>query len=96
MNVAEINLSRRQANVSAGECLNIILSNLEKLRLKDRGGKMEKAAVEFDALLKQGQTLTPNQLNYLNGIYERVFDNAGFGGAGNIHKGQRRRALRYG
>jgi hypothetical protein len=96
MNVAEINLSRRQANVSARECLNIILANLEKLRLKDRGGKMEKAAVEFDELLKRGLSLTPNQYSYINGIYERLMDNAGFGGAGNVHKGNKRRALRYG
>jgi hypothetical protein len=51
---------------------------------------MEVAAKSFSAMIKRGEQLTPNQMSYVDGIYERVMDNLGFGGAKNIHKGNRR------
>jgi hypothetical protein len=76
--------------------LEFILANLVHLRKVDRGQKREIAAVRFNEMVERGEELTPNQLSYVDGIYEKTMAGAGMD-ACDLHVDKKRRtALRYG
>lgn len=58
--------------------IEFVMANLASLRKVDKTGKHEKAAKQFNAIIKSGRKLTPNQLSYVDGIYEKTMKGAGF------------------
>ncbi len=83
-----------QAQRSAREQLRIILANADKLKRAKKGAQMLEAATSFEDILARGGRLTPNQLSYVDGIYEQVMKCAGFDSVG-LHTDRKRKGLRY-
>jgi hypothetical protein len=75
--------------------LEIVIQNIVYIRRADPSGETESAARSFLSMLKKGQTLTPGQLSYADGIYEKMMKSAGFGSV-NVHSDRRKRSLKYG
>lgn len=67
-----------------------IVDNLNHLRRVDRRGKLERVAVNFNTIISRGEDLTPAQHSYLDGIYDKTMEGAGFG-AINVHSDRRKR-----
>ncbi len=57
-----------------------ITANIHHLAAVDTDGRMRKAADDFARMFAAGESLSPRQLNYLDGIYEAIFEAVGFGG----------------
>ena len=75
--------------------LEFAIQNIASLRRVDAGGNAEKAARSMLSLLKNGETLTPNQLAYCDGLYEKVMKGLGMPSV-NVHSDVKRRGLRFG
>ena len=57
-----------------------------------RGGyQKQQAAHSFEDRLKRGEELTPNQLSYIDGIYESVMKGMGLPSVGVKSDGHRRK-----
>lgn len=83
-----------QAQRSARELLRFIAANMEHLRAVDKDGSKEKAVRDLQLMVDQGETFTPNQLSYIEGLYEKTMEGLGFGSC-NVHSDRRKRSLRY-
>ena len=70
---------RDQAKRSALHQADFIIAHLPDLRRVDRCGKSEGAAKRFGRILRDGDSLTPNQYSYLDAIYEKVMLAVGLG-----------------
>jgi hypothetical protein len=81
------------ALASARANLNMILANTRHLLKVRKGEEKLKAAQDFDAILKRGDDLTPNQMSYIEGILEAVWDGAGYPSA-NVHHDKPRFSMR--
>lgn len=92
---AEGVLSRIEAMSSAKVKLDFILGNRTSMRKADRSGHMEEAADRFNDILKSGDDLTSNQLNYVDGMYERTMEGMGLPSV-RLHADRKRGGLRYG
>ena len=86
---------RRTADATIRMQLQFVLSNLHHLRKVDKNGRMENAAVEFEAAIKKGEELTPGQRSYIDGIYEKTMLGAGLP-AVNLHADRKKRGLKFG
>jgi len=84
-----------QAQRSARELIAFICEHLQHLRKVDRARRMETAIGRFRGMLDAGEKLTPNQLSYVEAIYEKTMEGAGLPAA-RTHRDQRPRGLRYG
>jgi hypothetical protein len=74
--------------------LDMVLVNEEYL-LRIRGGfEKLKAAKDFDAMLKRGESLTPGQLSFVEGIYEAMWRGAGYTSI-NVHHDKPKGQLRH-
>lgn len=87
--------NRDQARRTSLHLCEIILSNAGALRTVDRDGRAEKAVVNFEKLLKAGETLSQAQYSYLEGIYEKTMKGMGFESV-NVHSDLKPRSLRCG
>lgn len=58
--------------------LNIILAKAEDLLNVRRGAEKLEAARKFDRMLKEGETLSAAQINYIDRIYEAMWKGAGY------------------
>lgn len=79
------------AQRTAREQLKFILANKEKLLGAKNGKKYLTVAISFDQIKED---LTPNQLSYVDSIYEKVWNSAGFP-AVNLHVDKKRKGLRF-
>ena len=62
--------------------LQFIEANLKYLRLVDKKGKFEKAATSMLADTRRGLKLSPGQMDYANGIYEKTMEGIGLPSCG--------------
>lgn len=86
--------NHEQAQNTAREQLKIICANLSKLTGKT-GAKMKEAARSFRSMVERNEKFTPNQLSYIDGIYEKVMAGAGFD-AVSVHVDKKKKGLRFG
>lgn len=84
-----------QARNTATEQLRIILANTKYLARRRDGKKLIDAAVSMKRQLDDGQTLTPKQMSYIDGIYEKVMAAAGHE-AVPLHVDKKRKGLKFG
>ncbi|MBS3945294.1 MAG: hypothetical protein KGZ42_07345 [Melioribacter sp.] len=82
-----------QAQRSAREQLKFILVNKEKLLRAKNGKKYLIVAISFDQIKED---LTPNQLSYVDSIYEMTMGAAGYESFKPTYKPNKRTFLRYG
>lgn len=75
--------------------LDFILGNEEALLRVRNGERFLAAAREMSALLDRTGILTPNQLSYIESIYERTWEGAGYESA-RPNRDKRRPGLRFG
>lgn len=66
------------AQTSAYKQLQILRGNLNKLRRLRKGADYVKAVNDFWRILENGGKLTPNQMSYIDGMYEKMWGAAGF------------------
>ena len=77
MNNGDANAEKVRAMKTARVQVEFIATNIHYLQRVDTTGKHERSFREFKRLVECGTLLTPNQLNYLDGIYEKVMAGAG-------------------
>lgn len=87
--------NRHQALRTAKHMAEFIQQNIQSLRSVDHQGRMEKAALSFLALLRNGKDLTSPQYSYLEGIYERTMGAMGLPSI-NVHSDRKPRGLKFG
>jgi len=68
--------------------------NIEFLRKVDRKKKMENSLISFSEMLKNKEPFTPNQLNYIDGIYEATMKGFNLPSIG-LHIAKKKKGLRY-
>ncbi len=85
--------NHEQAAAGAREQLRIIMANLHHLRKLRGGEKMIRAAQSFQGIILRHETLTPNQLSFVDSIYEKTMKAAGFESVG-VHV-DKKRGIRY-
>ena len=91
---ARFERNHEQAQRSAKDQLKFIEANIERLAGPgDKGRAL--AVVNFSAMAANGETFTPNQLSYIDGLYERVMQNAGLPSVG-VHVDRKRKGLKFG
>ena len=82
----------QQAQRSARANLQFILSNKKHL-LKVKGG--EKLIQAAENMSRWKEDLTPNQISFIESIYEKTFAGAGFESC-ELHIDRKRKGLRFG
>lgn len=83
---------KEQAQRSAREQLKIIMANKEKLLSVRNGQRHLLAAIQFSETKEE---FTPNQLAYIENIYEKIWKGAGFESV-DRHIDKKKKGLRYG
>jgi hypothetical protein len=73
MNNSDHQLEQARAMRTVKAQLQFISRYETQLSRIDKGGKMMEAYSSFKNLTDRGETLTPNQMSYVDGIYEKVF-----------------------
>lgn len=81
------------AQRTAREQLKFILANKDKLLKAKNGKKYLTVAISFDQMR---DNLTPNQLSYVDSIYEKTMGAAGFESFKPTYKPNTKTLLRYG
>jgi len=84
-----------RAHTLARNKLEFILDNAAHLRAVRNGSLKLQAAEEFWDKLERKEELTPNQIAYVDGIYESTWKGIGMPSV-NRHADRKRRGLRYG
>ena len=84
-----------QAQRSARELVKFVCEHLQHLRKVDRGRRMEIAVTRFQGILEAGEKLTPNQLSYVDAIYEKTMQGANMPSVP-AHRDLRPKRLRFG
>ena len=85
-----IELAQRSAKYQ----LEIIMANLNSLGNVRGGDKLVTAARGFNAIIQRKEKLTPNQLSFVESIYEKVFEAKGFESC-KVHHDKKRKDLRF-
>src|SRR5690242_14260020 len=88
-------LAEARAKETIDYHIRFIRDNLHHLRKIDKGGAMERTAQDFIDRHAAGEVFTPNQMNYVEGLYEKCWKGAGYGSVG-LHADKKRRGIRYG
>jgi len=68
--------------------------NVEYLRKVDRNSKMGKALTSFEEMRKRNESFSPNQLKYIDGIYEAIWKGSDFPSVP-MHIDKKKKGLRY-
>lgn len=85
---------KNRAQNTAKIQINFCVTNINSLRTVDHKNKMETALVSFTKMVKNNEPFSPNQLNYIDGIYEATmkgFNLPSFG----LHIAKKKKGLRY-
>ena len=82
------------AQRTAKEQLKIIVANISSLSKVRGGDKLIKAARSFYSITEREEKLTPNQLSFVDQIYEKLFAAKGFESC-NLHIDKKRKGLRF-
>lgn len=83
-----------QAQRSAKAQLEVIIANLKHLEKVRNGSELCKRAREFNDKVSKGLKLSPNELSFVEGIYEKMWKGAGFGSC-TLHIDRKRKGLRF-
>ena len=86
---------RARAHRTARVQLEFVIQNVQHLRRLDTRGRAENAAQSMLMLLKNGETLSPGQLSYADGLYEQTMGAAGYGSM-RVHVDKKRKGLKFG
>lgn len=68
--------------------------NVEYLRKVDRNNKMENVLTSFEGMRKRNESFSPNQLKYIDGIYEAIWKGADFPSVP-MHIDKKKKGIRY-
>jgi len=82
------------AQRTAKEQLKIVVVNIESLYKVRGGDKLVSAAKSFYAITERNEKLTPNQISFVDNIYEKLFASKGFESC-NLHIDKKRKGLRF-
>jgi hypothetical protein len=85
---------QEQAQKSAKIQLEMIMSNLTHLSKVRNGVNLCDKARQFNDLVKRGVKLSPNQLSFIDSIYEKMWKGAGFE-SHNLHIDKKKKGLRF-
>jgi hypothetical protein len=85
---------KEQAQNTARIQIEFCIVNIEFLRKVDRKKKMENSLISFSQMLKIKEPFTPNQLNYIDGIYEATMKGFNLPSIG-LHIAKKKKGLRY-
>jgi hypothetical protein len=66
----------------AKDKIRFVNENLRYLRKGDRKGKHEKALRQFTNMAERNERFSPNQLSYVDGLYEKTMKGAGLPSVG--------------
>ena len=92
INTGGFDKGKEQAQRSARANLEFILTNKKWLLKARKGDQLLKAA---ESMNRQKEELTPNQMSFIENIYEKTMSGAGFDSC-NLHVDRKRKGLRYG
>lgn len=85
---------QEQAQRSAKAQLEVIIANLKHLEKVRNGAELCKRAREFNDKVSKGLKLSPNELSFVESIYEKMWKGAGYDSC-NLHIDRKRRGLRF-
>lgn len=85
---------KNRAQNTAKIQLDFCVTNIDSLRSIDKKKKMETALISFVKMLKNKEPFTPNQLNYIDGIYEATMKGFNLPSIG-LHIAKKKKGLRY-
>lgn len=85
---------QEQAQKSAKAQLEVIMANLHHLSKVRNGNDLCNTARRFNERVNKNEKLSPNELSFVEGIYEKMWKGAGFGSC-NLHIDKKRRGLRF-
>lgn len=91
-NITHFDHGQEQAQRSAEEKLKIIMSNLEHLEKVRKGKEYCEKARQFNDFVQKGIKLSPNQLSFVDGLYEKMMKGAGYESC-NLHIDKKRRGI---
>jgi len=91
INTTRFHSDKQQSNNSAKALLEFCIANKQLFGKMKNGAKQLAVVVGFRTQLKQGVSLTPNQKSYLESIYEKVWEVAGFDSCKTKHDLNRRK-----
>lgn len=83
-----------QAQNTAKAQLEIILANIKHLGKVRNGYNLISKAREFNNLIQQNIKLSPKQLSFVDGIYEKMMKGAGYDSC-TLHIDKKRKGLRF-
>ena len=83
-----------QAQKSAKASLEIIMANLHHLEKVRNGKELCKTARQFNDFVQKGIRLTPGQLSFVEGIYEKTMKGAGYESCA-LHIDKKQKGLRF-
>ena len=92
VNTGMFDKGKEQAQRSARANLEVILTNKKWLLKVRNGARLLEAA---ESMNRQKEDFTPNQMSYIEGIYEKTMSGAGFDSC-NLYIDRKRKGLRYG
>ncbi len=82
------------AQRTAKEQIKFVMANLKYLDKLRNGSNLCNTARQFSNFIERGVRLSPNQLSFVDGLYEKVFKAAGYGSV-NLHVDKKRKGLRF-
>lgn len=82
------------AQRTAKEQIKFVIANLKYLQRLRNGSNLINTAHQFKGMTERNIRLTPNQLSFVDGLYEKVFKAAGYDSV-NLHIDKKRKGLRY-
>lgn len=82
------------AQRTAKEQLNIVIANISSLTKVRGGQKLIDAARSFHSIVQREEKLTPNQISFVDNIYERLMASKGFESC-SLHIDKKRKGLRF-
>lgn len=85
---------QEQAQKSAKAMLEIIIANLKHLSKVRNGSDLCSKAKLFNIKVSRNEKLSPNELSFVEGIYEKMWKGAGFESC-NLHIDKKRKGLRF-
>jgi len=83
-----------QAQKSAKAQLEVIMANLKHLETVRNGSELCKRAREFNDMVKRNVKLSPGQLIFVDGIYEKMWKGAGYESC-TLRIDKKRKGLRF-
>lgn len=85
---------QEQAQKSAKAQLQVIMANLEHLKKVRNGSVLCDKARLFNDKVNRNEKLSPNEISFVDGIYEKMWKGAGYESC-TLHIDKKRKGLRF-